>query len=152
MSTDLQVPGKKSRLVSQQDEALPIPCTQGQLPRQRNLRALKTRTPPALHGAAACKATCFPAVRFGVIRSYSCSSPVSLVVAFSLQHHVGHKPLPSPIPLWLATLGGTQSEGQNLGTSSPSFAGVALWQSCLSQHHPCATRVTFAPAMQILRP
>lgn len=143
MSTDLQVPGKKSRLVSQQDEALPIPfCTQGQLHRQGTMKALKTWTPPALHGAFSCKATCFLAAGFGVIRSYSCSSPLSLVVAFSLQHHVGHKPLPSPIPLSLATLGKTQSEGQNLGTSSPGFADAALWQSCLNQHHPCATRFT----------
>lgn len=134
---------KKSKLVSLQDEALAIPfCIQGQLHKQVAIRALKTRTPPALHGASACKATCFPAAGFGVIRSYSSSSPLSLGVAFSLQHHVGHKPLPSLIPLWLATPGKTQSEGQNLATSSPGSACVAPRQSCLDQHHPCATTFT----------
>lgn len=73
-----------------------------------------------------------------MIRSCSCSSPVSLVMAFSLQHHVGHKPLPTPIILWFAA----QSAGQNSGISSPGFAGVNPRQSWLDQHRPCAPRFT----------
>jgi len=79
----------------------------------------------------------------------SCSSPVSLVVAFSLQHHTAHELLPSPIPLWFATLRKTQVSRVKPGDLKPWLCWCGPVAELFGSALSLCYQVHLAPALQI---